>query len=587
MKTTIIREYLESLTESEELDSIFPILLEAMNFKIVSTPKMTKGLAQYGKDVVATGVDAIDGVEKRFYFEIKGGADRHITTTNFQSNDGIRESLIEAKDRPFNDPSNPKFSRLPIKIVLVHNGIIRHNVKETFDGFIEREFPALAHAPKIGYFKRLCRKRKIRKDFDFERWDIFRLTELFNQQLFGEYLLSSEEDVLRFKRVLVQLGNPQSDFNDFYALVDGLLRKLSPKDITSTMPRGNKMIFASLRMVAFVVYTYAFESKNLEPAKRSLPFLLLRTWAWVIRNKLHGSKEYLEMFSKLVQIYLLTLEKYFGKLIPVAILEHGLHFDQGGRYEQIGYPIRVLDFLGYLAFYSECLELGLIEQPKEFPAVADSPIFSLIVFNNESARPLLDNHSIEISLILNSLIKIDKAEAAAYLSKILDGIIIGKEVANRLPDAGNNIEVVVRYIVTGKKSVYFKESTSHLLGMIAEYFAVLGMRDEYSRLREFVTRTGIHLAVFVPFADADIPKLLPEVSDILETLIFQHQIAMEGYQSEIILDEDFDHFVEKTKSKAEFIYDYETDKLGLGSLRTLAHLFYRTPFFPDQWRSML
>src|SRR5688500_1013118 len=100
MKNIIVREYLESLTESEELDFIFPILLEVMDFTIISTPIITKGLPQYGKDVIAVGVDE-DVVKKRFYFEIKGGVDRHITTTNYKGDDGIRESIIEAKDRTY------------------------------------------------------------------------------------------------------------------------------------------------------------------------------------------------------------------------------------------------------------------------------------------------------------------------------------------------------------------------------------------------------------------------------------------------------------------------------------------------------
>ena len=43
MKNRIIREYLESLKEDKELDYIFPILLDAMGFRIVSTPKNSKG----------------------------------------------------------------------------------------------------------------------------------------------------------------------------------------------------------------------------------------------------------------------------------------------------------------------------------------------------------------------------------------------------------------------------------------------------------------------------------------------------------------------------------------------------------------
>ena len=59
MNNRVISEYLESLKEDDELDYIFPILLESMGFQIVSTPKNSKGQSQYGKDVIEIHRDAI------------------------------------------------------------------------------------------------------------------------------------------------------------------------------------------------------------------------------------------------------------------------------------------------------------------------------------------------------------------------------------------------------------------------------------------------------------------------------------------------------------------------------------------------
>lgn len=152
IKPIIVREYLESLTESEELDYVFPILLESQGFIILSKPKEYKGFSQYGKDVVAVGIDFEDRIKKRFYFELKGGNDRHVSDITYSKKDGIRESLIEAKDRKF-EFNNKEYEKLPLKIVLVHNGEMKPNVKDTFDGFIDREFPKGGNA-------------------EFNRWDI-------------------------------------------------------------------------------------------------------------------------------------------------------------------------------------------------------------------------------------------------------------------------------------------------------------------------------------------------------------------------------------------------------------------------------
>lgn len=50
-------------------------------------------------------------------------------------------SLVEAIDRDFSDNSIEGFNELPIKIVIVHNGILQPDVSETFDGFIKKNFP--------------------------------------------------------------------------------------------------------------------------------------------------------------------------------------------------------------------------------------------------------------------------------------------------------------------------------------------------------------------------------------------------------------------------------------------------------------
>ena len=140
MKQRIVRDYLESLKEDSELDYIFPMLLNAMDFRIVATPRNSKGQSQYGKDVVAIGKDD-EGILCRWYFELKGNADKDIDNNTFNKRDGIRESILEAKDVPYEDTSIPKFSSLLSKIVLVHNGIVKANAHVQFEQLIQREFP--------------------------------------------------------------------------------------------------------------------------------------------------------------------------------------------------------------------------------------------------------------------------------------------------------------------------------------------------------------------------------------------------------------------------------------------------------------
>ena len=585
MRTIIVREYLESLTENEELDIIFPILLEVMGFRILSTPKLTKGLPQYGKDVVAIGIDEIDQTKKRFYFEIKGGANKDITTSNFKSDDGIVESIYEAKNRPFNDSSIPKFENLPVKIVLVHNGELKANIKETFDGFIQREFPKSFKESKESIFKKLRFKRKLKPtNLEFERWDIFKLTSLFNEFLFGEYLLSNEEDISQFKKVLVLLNNPQNQFSDLFNLIERLIKNLDKEKDSASFNRKQKLLFESLNLVAFIIYSHSKYSNNLEPAKRAVPFIILRLWSWIIENNKESVNIYLEHFKKIFNVYLIILEEYFKKLIPIALLKNGVFSEQGGRYEQIGYPLRSLDFMEYLIFYFSCIDHGFIEIPDFLKDKNCDEILVQIINNNSTKRPLLDNHSIPIFLILTRLMNINPELAKEYLNELVENIIIGYKVAKRLPDGGNNIETVIRFILTGKKSIYYIDSTSLLIGMLFEFLGILKMENEYKKFRDFISDIKIDIGVFVPFKDDNINEFLPEISDTLETRLFKKTINNEGYQSEILLDQEFNLFTNKTKAKSEFDYKYKTDTCDLYPLRILAHIFYKTPFFPNEWR---
>jgi len=154
----IIKEYLSNLREDAELDHLFPILLNTMGYRIIQTAKDSKGQSQYGKDIIAVGNDT-NGVKHRWYFELKGHKDRDITDKNYSVTDGIRESIIEAIDTPFEDSSIPGFNELPIKIVLVHNGILKTNIRPVFEGFINKTF-------------------RNSDNESFERWDIHHLTDL-------------------------------------------------------------------------------------------------------------------------------------------------------------------------------------------------------------------------------------------------------------------------------------------------------------------------------------------------------------------------------------------------------------------------
>ena len=83
----IIKQYIESLKEDQELDYIFPILLERMGYRVLSTPRQSKGQPQHGRDVVAIKIR--NGQKTLFLFELKGFGEKDITERTLSEPEGL------------------------------------------------------------------------------------------------------------------------------------------------------------------------------------------------------------------------------------------------------------------------------------------------------------------------------------------------------------------------------------------------------------------------------------------------------------------------------------------------------------------
>ena len=570
IKPIIVREYLESLTEDGELDYIFPLFLESQGFIILSKPTESKGVSQYGKDVVAVGVDFEDGIEKRFYFELKGGGDRHITPSTYAKEDGVRMSLYEAKDRKF-EFTNKEHEKLPLKIVLVHNGELKASIKDTFEGFIRQHFP-----PEDG--------------IEFDRWGISELTRLFSERFFGEYLLVDRESTRLFNKTLVNLDAEDGVSVNFIRLLDVMFGKMQ-KECRTPLSREWKMLFESLRLVGFIVYTEAKSYNNLDIAKRYLTCLVLRFWYWILKHKLEANRSVTAYFDKVLHLYTDVMAEYFQRTLPVANLPDGLYAEAGGTYEQLGYTFRTFGYIQYLCWF-----IKVFAGEKNRKEMVQKLLVPVLNHNSVSGRPLLDIHSIPVTDVLLLLIEVGELQSARnYLYKVLSYIKLGKEKYGRMPDANNQEKSVIKFILTKEKPIYYSDTTSLLLAVLMEFTAILDMGGLYNEMKAFIHQFKIDLGIFVPHHGeySTSKNLIENPEDDLEEQLFSKEFFNDGYQRSISLYkglegelsfEDFrQEFMEREE---EFTYIYHTDKAGFSYLSDLAHIYFRTPYFPDKWRGI-
>jgi len=534
-----------------------------MGFRIVITAKESKGQSQYGKDIIAIGKDQ-DGVDHRYYFELKGYKDRNITEENYSSSDGIRESIIEAKDAAFSDSSIPKFNHLPVKIVLVHNGILKTNIRPTFEGLISREF----------------------EEGQFERWDIYHLTDLFGTFLFNEYLLTDDESLRLFKKTLVLLDAPQNDYRDFKMLVDLQTEKIA--DIKKG--RAFSKFFATQNLLASVVLHYSKDNDNLEAAKQCLTYLLLKTWAWILKNKLEEKSAVKKTFSKLISTHFRMLDLYFQRTLEIAKLKNGLYSEQGGPFEEVGYPLRSFEYLNYLIYFFEARVYfpDFIKEPttakKNILRRKQKDLLIQLIRNNDGCqRPILDHHSISILNVVLFLLQKDDLRnkdfqfVGEYLFAIIENILIINTVRGRFPHLGGEIDLIKKIRSKKPKKNDRGLPPSLLVTILFELIGFLNFEQAYESFSEgFKGKLNLQTA-HANFKDFDI-----------EVLLFEKHFDQEFYvETSIDLKNTLEEFKAAISEREFEEIDYRTDQAGFPFLRKLAHIYYKNELFVDEWRRRL
>jgi hypothetical protein len=549
MENIIVKEYIESLNESNELDYIFPLLLESMGFRLISTPKNSKGQSQYGKDVVAIRKD--DGKQYyKYYFELKGFFAKDINDKTFSVQDGFRDSILAAKYTAFNDASIPRFNDLPVKIVYAHNGALVENTRNTYDGFIKREFP----------------------DGGFERWDIYQLTDLFSKYLFNEYLLTDPECVRLFKRTLILLDAPDNDFLDFKQLINKQLNKIKTIDLRKRRDIIN--LFASLKLLVAIIYKYSKENNNLSPAKECVNYAVLNTWSWILRNNLEEKKTIIDKFNGLITIQRQIYYDYISKTLPLALYPKGLYGFMSSVSEAVCYPLRCFSYLNDLIYFYYLSNTDASKEESDQLITNQKDTLKHIIDSNSGCTSLLlDNHSITIQLVLLFILKNSPSEndlhfIASYIYKLTYGLIITYRNKGRLPEIhSNSIELAKSYY---KKTEDYCDKSSLLLILMFELLAYINAKDTYVELKKVVEESGVNLQVAYPIDDLNIEQLLFD-----KTLY--NEISVD---TSIKLPETLNEFKENFKKRYNSI-DYRTDKTGYCFLRLLAHIYYKTDFFPD------
>lgn len=384
----IISNYIRTLKERGEFDTLLPDLLNAMDIVPISRPSI--GTRQFGVDLAAVGPDPdAEGERKLFLFVLKQG-DISRSMWSSDSPQSVRPTLEEILDVYLKAHVPQSAESLPKKIVLSTTGDLREEVVPNWSGFTNSN----AH----------------KAEFDF--WGADKLALLLHKNLLNENMFGPD-DRGDFRRALALASEPDYNLKDFDNI---LLRQLGLDSNGKIGEKKNvKELGNALLRVNLATRILAGWSTNEGNGKRAL-LVTERAllWSWhrinlepknVVRSLSHQIDALWQGFSAAGRAFLV-------KIAAHAEVRDGL---SGYTRDSRIFALVVFEVIGMVAAIGLAhLYTGMNDDcPDADVAMQAARIMLGIIKNNSIANfPQYDEHVIEISLAMSLLMAFGEQENA-------------------------------------------------------------------------------------------------------------------------------------------------------------------------------
>jgi hypothetical protein len=542
----LLRDYLQTLRERDELDRALADLFLAMNLRIVKTP--ARGQSERGLDIAVFGRIGHDP-PTLYLVQVKMG---NVTRKTWDSGpNAVRQSLNQLID------NRAYFKRLVrnarrVVIVLAHNGTIDDNARPDYDGYVSD-----------------ARRRRIQ----IENWDLGILVSRFLSALLNERLFNSESATL-LRRALAFLENPGYDLRHLRRLLGELIPGASSND--RIRKRAVVQILLALGIVEHFART---ETDNLDQAVRGYEQGFLHIFAWFWRDDLLGRQWYRKMFLSLADRYLNVSLELLRRVDPLLDAPHGLAV--GGSHERVEYPIRSIRMAGLAAqwflFLARFAGDPNVTEKLRFLADFAARLKRTVPV---IARPVFDDQMLEVGLYALTLFAMGDPESArGYLGEVVGRMILDEAHGGALPEGTGNLEAVSRLLLAQEKTADYLDTASTLLPMLAELAVLFEMPELYEQVR---TRWNQRVDFQEWYVDETFPKwgFLPIAPVDDRTLV----------ESSITLPDSVGKFRREIEERRAF----DTAYLALLSSRRFFDLAYfvaartyRYRLTPAVWREFL
>lgn len=326
----ILKEYLASLKERDELDAILPDLLSQMGLVVFSTPR--RGIKEYGVDIAAVG--SIGGEpEKVYLLSVKAG---NLTreTWNGSSNQVLRPSLDEILDSYIPARVPPEHKNKPIEICLCFGGEVHSGIRQEVTGYTSRNSTS---------------------NIQFLEWNGDKIAEFILQYFLNEELAPEKYRRL-LRKSIAMLDEPDVSIQYYKSLVN---------ELCSQELDDKKSVIAVLRQLniyTWMLFTWSRDVGNLESAYICSEYVLLKAWD-ISKSFLQTRGQNTEIINhliyKLINLQLTVADFYFEKIvIPSANTYLGLS-SMVAPSCAVDVNLKLFDLLGRLSLrgiwtYNQC-----------------------------------------------------------------------------------------------------------------------------------------------------------------------------------------------------------------------------------------
>lgn len=316
----VIREYLASLKERDELDAVLPDLLTELGFTVYSRP--ARGTRQYGVDVAAVGPGE-DGIRRVHLFSVKSG-DLDRNEWNTASPQSLRPSLDEILDHYVASRIPPEYASLPIAICLTFGGAIDEQVRAEVTGYMTRNT-----TPKIS----------------FEEWNGDRLAQVILDGILREELLPAPQRS-HLRKAVAMVEEPDIALDHFQRL----LRAIA--DQPGATAAGRLSQARLINICLWIMFVWAREADNVEAPYRASELVLLEVWQLlktdIARTSKSGEAASL-VLNELAELHFTIWDALFeDKILPAAEIRHAIS-TAVESHAALDINLKLFDLVGRLA----------------------------------------------------------------------------------------------------------------------------------------------------------------------------------------------------------------------------------------------